>query len=153
MKRKVFKYLSVCLAIAALLPAFALIGCTDKEEKERELNHIEKYIVGTWKNKPEKNMYNEGLVFKSDRTVQSIDPNNNDKVTNNLGTFEVDLNADGTDDELGHYYVVAISKDGSKLAFFNSQPDRLYYFDRDGTTILKTDDSYIYYRVTETEEE
>ncbi len=109
------KKISVVLAVIFALGAFALLGCTDKP---RELDSVEKSIVGTW----EWRLHDDiTITFNSDGTRTHSN--------GNKGTFK--HNGDGVDATLGHYEII---HDGWRdfLALFDVDPDRLYSITSDG---------------------
>ena len=125
------KKLSLFFVSVFALSSFALAACTDKKE-ERELDSVEQYIVGTWKRdySVNDNYFSETLIFNSDGTYSY---NNYD-----MGQFKHSGNANSG--ELGPYEVISLKAD--KLAWFNSEPDKLFFVDTNGW-FVQTSDPFI----------
>ena len=105
------KKLSLFLAMIFALSAFTLAACTDKKDEQRELDSVEKSIVGTWTGD-----YGS-FVFNSDGTYSYIKSSGENK-----GTFKHD--GSGGSSEFGRFEVISLKVD--KLALLENYPDRLY---------------------------
>lgn len=110
------KKTALILAIIFSLGAFALTACTDKN-KPRELDSVEKSIVGTWKSADS----DAAFTFNSDGTVDH---------TNWAKTRQFKHIGYGVDGERGRYEIID-TEDG-KSALFDIYPDRLYYIESGG---------------------
>lgn len=109
MKKRFVKLLSAVLAFAFIVPAFALAGCTDKEEKPRTLDTVELSIVGDW---------DSGFniwTFKSDGTC-SLSNGNTDGFRH-IG--------DGTHDER-HYEIIQFEGGSLKYALYDDDQNHMY---------------------------
>lgn len=111
-KRVVF---SLFCAAIMLVSAFAFVGCTDKP---RELDDVEKSIVGEWKND---NHYIK--TFNADGTWTDSNKNS--------GTFEHD--GDGAEAKRGRYELILVGV--AKYALFDAYPDLLCGIDSTGTIL------------------
>lgn len=120
MKKKIY----LVLALILTLSAFALSACTDKKE-QRELDHIESFIVGTWAQEYTANgtTYIDTYTFNSDGTWSHSN--------NHRGTFKHE--GDGTNSEYGHYEVICTNTGSiNRLVLLDNYPDRLCVVDTDG---------------------
>lgn len=100
-KRVVF---SLFCAAIMLVSVFAFVGCTDKP---RELDDVEKSIVGEWKNDY------RIVTFNADGTYSDTNKHS--------GTFEHD--GDGVEAGRGHYEIFLDRS--AKYALFDQYPDIL----------------------------
>lgn len=119
MKKRVV--ISLLCAAIMLVSAFAFVGCTDKP---RELDAVEKSIVGEWKDN-----YCT-MTFNSDGTWSDTDKNS--------GTFEHD--GDGVEAGRGRYEIVDCMFGGIKYALFDRYPDILCYINPSTGEIKANDD-------------
>ena len=118
MKNRFIKILSVVLSLSLLLPVFALVGCTDKTPKARELNAIELQLVGTWRSRDTGTL----LILKSDGTLEG---------GGRITEFRQEGDAVMTvGDKYGHFYWIYDHPDAKNpnLAYFEDEPDKLYAF-------------------------
>lgn len=117
MNKRFVKLVTVISALTLVLPVFALVGCTDKTPKERELNAVELQLVGTWKDKD-----NMLITFMSDGTCD---------IYGTIREFRQEGDAVmGVGDKYGHFYWIYTSKTSKypNCAYFDDEPDRLYTF-------------------------
>lgn len=130
MKKKCLKVLSLILVLSLLASIFALTACTDDDDEPRELDSVEKSIVGTWEN----SKYNTTIIFRSDGTCLSIESGTQIPSNARWRTFK--HKGYGVDGELGHYEIIDYSL--GEFALFDVYPNRLYSITSDGT-VVKTD--------------
>lgn len=117
MNKRFVKLVTVISALMLMLPVFALVGCTDKTPKERELNAIELQLVGTWKSKQ-----NTLYTFKADGTLEAGGV---------ISEFRQEGDAVmGVGDKYGHFYWIYDHPDAKNpdFAYFDDEPDKLYCF-------------------------
>lgn len=111
MKNRFVKPLTVVLALALLLPVFALAGCADDKDKPHTLDSVELSIVGTWSSD------DITRTFKSDGTYEMSNGNH--------GEFRHTGDGIETDGEArGHYEIINLLP-GGKLILFDIYPDKL----------------------------
>lgn len=122
MKKRIFKSIYVLLVVCLLLPVGALVGCTDKEPKERVLTEYEQMLVGEWRY----------LTFYSDGTC--TDKSSSSK------QFEFRQVGRGYHAEFGNYTKFKVGT--GYLYLFDDYPDALYYVNDDISNLHKLDIPY-----------
>lgn len=112
MKKKLVKVLSLILVFSLLLSVFALSACTDKT---RTLNDVEKSIVGKWRSMEVSSVI---CTFNDDGTWENTNGWSSEFKQENEIT-----------DEHGHYYIISFTDKHIRYAWFENDPDKMYYSD------------------------
>lgn len=122
------KKIAIILAVIFSLGAFALTACSDNENnKPRELNDVEKSIVGKWESP---NSNGVAITFNSDGSCEVRDSFG--KSSSRQFSYSGGGGVFGTEDkDYGQYEKIIIDDgdggyNGDLWALFDNEPNRLY---------------------------
>lgn len=121
MKKKVYRIMLLVLVFALVFCAFALSACTD-DPKPRELDSVEKSLVGTWYDSE----YDNTFTFYSDGTWNYSSAGS---------SWRREFKHIGYGADNGDRYEIIDNNLGNNWALFDIYPNRLYSIDTNGCVI------------------